>query len=236
MNNADEFINLYNRMEELLEERLGVDNSNKVNVVIRFTQTRQGKRYKTDLNLCREVRNLLSHHADKGGKPVVEPADELLTVLRSVIAELAQPPLALDYATQPKDVLMTSPTRYVLPLMRQMEEKGLSHIPVWEDGKMAGVFSHSTVFRYLTDHPDAKLTETTEVKEFTEYIPFAKHSERYLFEKADLTYWEAKDLFNQVYKNKRLAVIYITDTGKAKGRLLGLLSPWDVLGLEETVE
>lgn len=236
MNNAEEFLNLYSRMEELLEERLGVDNSNKVNVVIRFTQTRQGKRYKTDLNLCREVRNLLSHHADKGGKPVVEPAAELLDVLRKVIAELAQPPVALDYATQPKNVIMTSPTRYVLPLMRQMKERGLSHIPVWEGGKMTGVFSQSSVFHYMLDHPDSVITETTEVKEFAEYTPFSAHSERYLFEKADLTYWEAKDLFNQVLKNKRLAMIYITDTGKAKGKILGILSPWDVLGLEETAE
>ena len=233
MSSAVEFLDLYRQVEELLEAKYGYESSSNSNVIMQFIQSRQGARYKEQLNLCREVRNVLSHHANVGGEPVVEPAAGLLASLRDLIGELSAPPLAMDFATPAEKIVMTTPKRKVLPLMVTMQEKGFSHIPIWYFGEMVGVFSTSTVFAFTVANPGKTLDEDTLVQEFAEFYPLAAHTERYLFATPDMSYWEAKEAFTKVTKHKRLAAIFLTDTGKATGKLLGMLTPWDVLGLDE---
>ena len=42
---------------------------------------------------------------------------------------------------------------------------------------------------------------------------------------------EDKDIFEKTYSGgKRLAMVFVTSNGKENGKLLGTISPWDVLG------
>ncbi len=229
---AEQFLDLYCRMEELLEHKYGYESSSTNNVVIQFCQSRQGMRYRDQLNLCREIRNVLSHHADINGEAVVEPAEGLVSILQAVVSELETPPMVLDFATAAEDIVMTTPSRNALELMGIMEKRGFSHIPIWYYGRMAGVFSRSTVFSYQLAHPGFVLDKSTKVEQFADFYPLDKHMERYLFTTPDMSVWEAREAFRQVYKHKRLAVIFVTDSGNAEGTLLGMLTPWDVLGID----
>ena len=233
MSTADRFLDLYCRLEELLEHKYGYESSSTNNVIIQFIQSRQGSRYRDQLNICREIRNVLSHHSNIGGEPVVEPAGGLVAVLEEVIAELETPPTVMDYATKAENIVMTTPSRPVLELMRVMDKEGFSHIPIWYYGEMIGVFSRSTVFSYSLAHPDESLDAETKVEHFAEYYPIKCHMERFLFTTPEMTLWEAREAFRQVYKHKRLAVIFVTDSGTEKGTLLGMLTPWDVMGVDE---
>ena len=51
---------------------------------------------------------------------------------------------------------------------------------------------------------------------------------------AAATYIEVRKRFEQVRgKNKRVAVIFITQDGRQDQPLLGMLTPWDVLGRDD---
>ena len=232
---AERFLDLYREIEELLEKRYARESSPGGNVILRFLQEKQGSRYREELNLCREIRNVLSHHSTIQGRPVVVPAPELLQVMERLIAELQEPPLALDYATPAEKIILTTPQQRVLRLMATMREKGYSHIPVRVKGKIQGVFSISSVFSYMLKYPAKPLSAETRVEEFSEFLPLDSHGERFLFAGPRLNYWEAREAFSQVRKNRRLAVIFLTSDGTKKGRLLGMLTPWDVLGREEEI-
>ncbi len=232
---AGRFLDLYRQIEELLERRYAKENRLTSNVFIRFTSEKQGARYREELNLCREIRNVLSHHAAIQGQPVVEPAEGLIRVMERLSEELQKPPLAMDYATPAEQIIQASPRHRVRKLMTTMSEKGFSHIPVREEGAIRGVFSVSSVFDYVRRYPDRGLTEDTRVADFAEFLPVENHGERFLFAGPELTYWEAREVFGQVYKHRRLAVIFLTEDGSKTGRLLGMLTPWDVLGLDEEI-
>lgn len=60
------------------------------------------------------------------------------------------------------------------------------------------------------------------------------HMENYEFVSKDATYITVRKKFEHVKgKNKRVSVIFITETGSPEERLLGMLTPWDVLGEPE---
>lgn len=230
MSSAETFLNLYRELEEALEEKY---NKSASAALQEFTKSLEGGRFREELTVCREIRNVLTHHATIGTSPVLEPADELMEVLFTVVNELRSPEKALNSATLAENVLMATPQKKVLELMRLMEQKGYSHVPVWYYGEMIGVFSRSTLFSYLIDHPEMKLDEDSRVEMFKQYIPLNRHNERFLFADENMTVWEAREAFQNAVRQKRLAAIFITDTGKTKGRLLGMLTPWDVLGSHE---
>jgi CBS domain-containing protein len=238
---AERFLDLYRQIEELLERRYAKESRTTSNVIVQFIQEKQGSRYREELNLCREIRNVLSHHSTFQGQPVVEPADGVMQVMEQLVEELKKPPLALDYGTPADHLLWATPDERVLPLMETMREKGYSHIPVREANPktssqtVSGIFSTGSVFQYTLCHPERPITEETRLGDFREFLPIERHAEAFLFAKPDMNYWEAREAFSTVRKHRRLAAILITSDGTAGGRLKGMLTPWDVLGLEEAV-
>lgn len=64
MDNSERFLNLYRD----LEEALGVKYQMRTGAVQHFS-AREGSRWSEELNLFREMRNLLSHHGKIGAQP-----------------------------------------------------------------------------------------------------------------------------------------------------------------------
>ena len=234
---AQEFLDLYKQMEALLDEKYGESAGRRGSAVVRFINEPAGREYREELDLCREVRNLLTHNPDMDGCPVVEPAPALLRTLREAIRRLKAPQSALHYATPVEKLMIASPEQNVLPVMQAMEKRGFSHIPIVAVNQMLGVFSVSTVFSAQLTYPDRILDITqARISDFKEWTPIEKHTcERFMFMGPQHSYWEAQEAFEKSSRpsEKRLAAIFITKTGDARGRLLGMLTPWDVIGQED---
>lgn len=234
---AQEFLDLYKQMEALLDEKYGEALGQKGRAVTRFINEPAGREYRDELDLCREVRNLLTHNPDMGGHPVVEPAPALLETLRKAIRRLEAPPAAMNYATPISQMLVTDPSQHVYDVMERMERRGFSHIPIVSCNQVLGVFSISTLFSYQLAYPKRTLdfmrARISDLKEFT--LMENHTSERFRFMTPEQTYWEAQEAFEEgsSLRQKRLAAIFITKTGDRRGRLLGMLTPWDVIGREK---
>lgn len=233
---AQEFLDLYKQMEALLDEKYGEAAGRRGNAVTRFINEPAGREYRDELDLCREVRNLLTHNPDMDGQPVIEPAPALLQTLRDAIARLNAPPTAMQYATPVAELMVTNPNQKVYTVMESMERRGFSHIPIVVNGKFMGVFSVSTLFSYQLAYPERKLNiRDSVISDFSEFTAINDHTcERFLFLTSDHTYWDAQKAFERgnSVKHKRLAAIFITSDGKATGKLLGMLTPWDIIGKE----
>ena len=237
MNRADEFLDLYKQMEALLDEKYGESAGRRGNAVTRFINEPAGREYREELDLCREVRNLLTHNPDINGHPVVDPAPALLETLRRAIARLEEPASVLEYATPASQIFVSSPGERTLAVMEAMGRRGFSHIPIIYQSQIQGVFSVSTLFSYQLNYPHETLKlRSSTIRDFKEFTPIYNHTcERFMFMKPTQTYWDAQEAFekgNSPYK-KRLAAIFITRTGDWRGRLLGMLTPWDIIGQDE---
>lgn len=237
---AREFLNLYKKMESLLDERYGADTGRRGGAVTRFINEPAGREYREELDLCREVRNLLAHNPDMDGHPVVEPAPALLETLRNAIIRLEAPVPALNYATPTSALLVAGPKDKTLKVMEAMNRRGFSHIPIVAQNQIQGVFSVSTLFSYQLSYPEntIELANST-LADFQEFTMIRNHAcERFMFMDPHQSYWDAQEAFEKGSSpyQKRLAAIFITKTGDWRGRLLGMLTPWDIIGREDETD
>lgn len=226
---AETFLSMYRVLEGMLGEKYPDANPKTSSVVMMYIQDPESEPVRNKLDTCREVRNLLTHNAADDGSPIVEPSQALLDSLYEIISYIEKPQSALEYATKADNILRAHPNERILDVMRRMYKNGFSHVPVIDDDRLTGVFSKSSVFRYLIEKgyidDDARIHEMRDSIKIT-----GQRGCRYVYLPASATYLEARAKFeNMSGRNNRLAAIFITETGDENGALLGMITPWDVM-------
>ena len=225
------FLDLYKQVEDELEDKFRNSRRHYSSAVYEFIKDYESAPVRDKLDICRHIRNLMAHSANMDGEPVVVPSQPVVDALREVLDFVKKPPLAIDYATRGDRVLKVGANQKVLRVMELMEKNGYSHVPVMKENRFYGVFSSGSVMRYLLKNRGRGLNPDTTIKELRGYLAVEEHVENYEFVPADATYIYVRSRFEQVRaRNKRVSVIFITRDGKPDQPLLGMLTPWDVLG------
>ncbi len=228
---SEEFLDLYRQMEDLLERRYQGEKRRYSSVVFEFCRDDESEPVRDKLQVCRELRNLLTHTPNLQGQPVAQPSGPMLEAMRQVLEFVKRPPLAIEFATKGETIMTGSPREKVLPLMAKMEKRGFSHVPVLEQGRFCGVFSIGTVFRYLLQSGGKGISPEDTVRDLGRVIALGDHLENYRFVCESATYSQVRAIFERVSgKNGRISVVFITQSGKEDEKLLGMVTPWDVLG------
>jgi len=234
-NRTHEFLNLYRTLEDILTSKYSSGKRRFSNVIIQFTNDDEGRRYKEELNLFREIRNLLSHHPEIGGESAIVPSESVIDTLREIIRAVENPPMALVMATPMKNITKATSSTPTMEVMKLMEERGFSHIPIVKNEVISGVFSVSTLFSYYLKNGKTEIPAESVVADFADFLPVDSHStEVFSFLPSSATYFDVKDEFSRLGafagpKRKRLAVIFVTADGSASKPVLGMITPWDVI-------
>jgi FOG: CBS domain len=230
-----EFLNLYRTLEDILSSKYSGSKRRFSNAIIQFTNDDEGRAYKEELNLFREIRNILSHHPEIDGESVIIPSESAINTLKAIIHAVENPPMALAMATPAKNLVKARPDTPLAEIMETMETRGFSHIPIMTGEIIQGVFSVSTLFSYYAKYGKNGIPDNTKVSHFAEFLPVDCHAtECFKFLPLSATYYDIKDEFTRSGsrsgpKGKRLAVIFITKDGSAKNPVMGIITPWDVI-------
>ncbi len=227
----DEFLDLYKELEEILKNR-GIKNG-RSSMVMQFISSPECRPFKDDLNTCREIRNILTHCPNIDGVPPLIPSESSINTLKRVIKHLSAPPLAIDRAVKSDEMLCARLSDRVVPIMHKMTDLGFSHIPVFKNGLLFGVFSISSVFSMALESDGDPVTNKTTIKDFIKYLPIENHiCESFVFAPKDTTESEAESMLENSTGplRKRPAAIFITNNGSPRERILGMVTPWDLLG------
>ena len=227
---SEEFIDLYKQLEDALEEKFSGVKRHYSSVIFEYINHYESAPVRESLNLCREIRNLMTHSANLGGVPIVEPSEPVLESLKSTLEYVRRPPLALDYATAGQRIVCAGLSDRLLKLMERMDKNGFSHIPIIDKKRFVGVFSVSTIFSCILLEPALRITPETTIRELGRMLPVDRHIENYAFVDRHTTMLETRRMFEKIRgKNKRLSVIFITETGSREEPLLGMLTPYDFM-------
>ena len=228
--NSEVFLQKYRVLEGLLEKRYE-DRKTSPSVVIEYIRDVDSQPVRVDLDLLREIRNILSHNAGTDGEPVVEPSNEMLKRLDEIIAYVKRPRRAADFGTPADRIYYAHPNDLALHVMRGMYKNGYSHVPVAEQGSAVGVFSVRALFDYLAERGLSNVNDGLRIRDLGAHIRFENHgSERYMFVAADTSIVEVRQLFHKhTERDHRLRVVFVTENGVPGEALICMLTPWDVL-------
>jgi len=227
---AEDFLKLYRILEGLLEKRY-TGKKQGSSVVMEYLRDDDSEPFRHELNVCREIRNLLSHNADDEGEPLVEPSEAVLVSLQKILNHVSSPRYAVDYGTPREKILWTHPNDRVIDVMHRMDKNGFSHVPVMERGKIVGVFSVGSLFSCLEREGLNALDNSTRIGQIKDALNSERHgSERYLFMPESATIYQVRAAFEErSERNSRLSAVFITKSGVQDEPLIAMLTPWDVL-------
>ncbi len=230
MMKSEHFLDLYRQIEDGLDSKYANKKRKYSSVVIEFLNSNESIPFRENLDCAREVRNILSHNAKIDGEFIIEPSEALCKSLEDLLEYINKPPLAIGYGTSSDKILFAGINQTVLKIMKIMNAEGFSHIPVLDNGIFEGVFSSRTVFSYILSNFNKPVTRQTTIKEMKELLPIKTNQGNYEFCGKGLTLFEAREKFTEVHeRNKRLAVIFITENGRESEKILAMLTPWDVM-------
>ena len=204
------FLNIYNELDQYMRNKLSKDDNVSHSLLI---ESLIGKDYmityyKKKLKQYAKLRNAIVHNPIKNADPIAEPHYIIVEDYQSILDSIKDPPKALSIAVQANNIFKADINDKALNIMRIMNAKCYTHVPVFENEEFIGVFSENTVFSYLSKNEGVILDSDACIGEFMENIPIDKHeSEYFQFVSKSKRIYEIDQLF-QVYllKVKRLVL------------------------------
>lgn len=231
MTNAELFIEKYKLLEKTIKNMLSLENYE--SALIKLQGLPQFRHLKDDLNYLREIRNLLQHSPTLKGEYPIEPNYKLIHKIDEIISYIDKPPLAYDKCIKINNVCCAKWGDLIFPFMQKMQEQTYTHIPILKDGIVEGVFSENTLFGALIeDELVYEKNKTIFSDELIKKYSFIDShvSESFQFVPKNIYLEDVKEMFNKSFgKRERLSMIFITEKGSPKEKLLGILTPWDII-------
>ena len=136
---------------------------------------------------------------------------------------------------KPRDLYVARLEDRVADVLAVMYRKNYTHAPILTDGGAVwGVFSTNTIVQFIAGCGLESVHKDLTVGELRDFLPLEAHvGESFRFAKANAPLHEVKDIFERAYvSHERLALIFLTRGGGPADKLLGLLTPWAVLGID----
>ena len=225
------FRDLCNKFEDLVRIKYKVKDEEGAFYIL--SNQKEYKKFEKDINLIRKIRNLLSHGECKiEGKVAIEINENIIEKLKEIISLLENPPLVTSRYIS--EIFVVDLEEKLEKLIKTMNEKKISHVPVLDkDKKLVGVFSENTIFSKLSEDEIIEIGKEYKVKDYEKYIKLENHSSEYFdFIKRNEELTSAQNLFNKsIKKDKKLVMLFVTENGKKTEKILGILTPWDLLDI-----
>ena len=229
--NSEIFLQKYRILEGILEKRYEGKRISSSSVVIEYIREDDSEPVRVDLDLLREIRNILSHNAGSNGQAVVEPSDEMIARLDAITEYVRRPHRACDFGTPSSQIFSATPNDKIYAVMRTMHKNGFSHVPVQDCGRVIGVFSIRCVFDYLSRNGINSLDEDARIRILGSDIRLERETgERYMFVPEDTSIITVRRAFQRyTQRNRRLSAVFVTPNGTPNEGLICMLTPWNVL-------
>lgn len=145
MDNTEIFLDKYKELENaaINEFKLPPDGS----AVAKLEKRSEFKDIRFELNYCREVRNLLQHNQRLDEEFAVQPGKKMIELLEMVLDRIKNPVRCMDIAVPFNNLVWRSLDDPVMPVIRIMNDRNISHVPILKDKRVVGDFSDNCIFR-----------------------------------------------------------------------------------------
>ncbi|MBQ5684557.1 MAG: CBS domain-containing protein, partial [Clostridia bacterium] len=174
MSGTGKFIALCKELESAVKTRYG-STSHGESAYVFLSRKAEFKPYTKELDLIREVRNLIQHKdVEVKGKEAIYVDEVLMDALREIIRLVQHPETVGDVCT--RDLVTADLSTPVKKVMDRMLDSSFSHIPVLdEQGKLLGIFSENSIFTRVAKEGLGALSESDCVRDFKPYLDIRDH-------------------------------------------------------------
>ncbi len=179
------------------------------------------------IDFCRECRNRISH--DGYENDFIFYGEDMIKKLDEIIEEIKHPYKVYDKAT--KNIFSAKLNDNVRETMQEMMEKNYTHIPIYNNNKLVGIFSERVLFNYLYENKIIEIDDNTLFSEIEDFISLNNSKEIIKFADRNRLYDDVcLEFINEFKKGSKLSCVLVTQNGKEDEKIIGILTAWDILG------
>lgn len=226
---ADEFLSKYKELEKLITNKYNLNND--VSAILYLSKQKEFKNKKDSLDYIRQIRNFLSHESMIDGEYGIMPNKKLINMIEDIIKMIKSPVMACDVCVKINDIEYKELCDNVLTSILSLKHGKYSHLPILERGVVVGVFSKTTLFNYLLAGKEFTINKEDSFNDIKEYIRLeSKLQDRYAFAKYNDSLFSIKELFERIDNHgKRVTIVFLTNNGLKTEKLMGMITPYDVI-------
>lgn len=226
-NKAQQFLDRYREIEEWVLNNLKVVEMKDLETMPKY------KNIRSNLSFCRYLRNLLSHHDwNKAGEDLIIVTERAVKQVNSLYYAL-NPVTLMRLAINRVNIFAPKPSDSVLETINVMSRNDYSYVPIVDNQIVTGVFSSKILLNYISSSRSLQLSDSLKFSDISEFVKIDTTENRKVdFISPDITVEDAALKFQKFGSNrKRLDLLLITENGSTTGRLLGMITPADIVGL-----
>ena len=230
-NQIARFLEAYRRLEAVAPRVLTREQQRAGGgVIARLLRHPKFAPYREELDCCREVRNLLTHEVQIEGHPAVVPSEAMIAFVDRMVELIENPKRVRDRMTPLARLVVVERNTQVKQVMEQMWTRGLSRVPLLKEGVVRGMFSMEAIFHATMD--GVVITPQTLVGDIRDYLPLdGAPNTHYTFVSPETTLEVAEEIFQSGQNKKtKLRALLVTEGGNPSAPLIGILTPYDILG------
>jgi predicted transcriptional regulator len=187
--------------------------------------------YEDDLIDLARLRNAIIH--SRSEQVIAEPHEDVVLLMEKVAKIISTPPLAVDAIKAHKVDVIKSECA-LRDYMVMSSTVGHSNIPVYKRDMLIGVMQRHSFLEFL-GHILAKgmsLDEYLGKTTIEDYLREHSSTAHFTIVSARVTIEEVIEMFS----NRKLSAVLITENGTSGGKLLGIITTADIIGLMQILE
>ena len=227
MDRTDEFIKLYNQLDEHLAQITGedartpfyslVERAVKDNLIL--------KREEVSLKKYGSLRNLIVHDAEYPEHALAEPTERTLGHFKRIVQRLMDPVTLNDFCEK---VHTFSQDDSLLEALEHMREGDFSQVVVREKGELS-LLTTEGVAKWLEQQSQEEVIRVADAV-IEDALAFELPKSFHLMSRRDPLEQAQAAFLDAVERGRpRLYAVIITENGKAHETPLGVVTPWDVI-------
>ncbi|MBY0213486.1 MULTISPECIES: CBS domain-containing protein [Priestia] len=230
---SDRFEVAFNRIHDSLKKLINAD-TDKFTSLVRFGSNHKVVgTYRNELYQYAKLRNALVHERKELGFYIAEPHQEVVVRIEKIAEILSRPNYALSIAT--KKVICFEYDDQVEKVIRVLKNYPFSQYPIYKNKEYFGIVSSTAIVKWAADHLLNSILDLSDTKigdilvyEDQQLITFAPKS---------INIFEVEEIFEKYHQSKRhLEAVIITENGISNEVPLGIITAWDLIELDYTID
>lgn len=191
------------------------------------------RKFRDDLIEFAELRNAIVHERTSPRFLIAVPLEGTVRKIESVAAFMEKPPLV--YPRFRRNVVTFRDSDPMRDVLGAVNKTGYSQFPIYRDGRYIGLLTGNGIARWVAGEVIARGGDGFDIAGATAgtALDSEKDRDRAKFIERDATIYQAESMFARSGGDRSgLSALLITDSGSPSEKLLGIVTPSDILTLD----
>lgn len=228
MKNSERYIIAFNRIDAAMKKMCNstnmpffklIDCARRHNAVVR--------RYEHDLREFAELRNAIVHDRTEQAYVIAEPHHKVVQKIEQIARKITKP-VTVGNLFRRKVVTLQADDSLLVGL-RLIREQKFNQFPLYDKQNFIGMITAMGITYWLSDRmtegmPKGKIPKLGDIHQHE------KRKKSYRFVRQNMPIYEAVEIFQKgVTSGNRIEALLITENGRKKEKLLGIVTPMDLV-------